>query len=1154
MISLIIFILSFVLGSIIIFSKVKNTSLAISIVAILINLYFLFRRNLYYAFHVSYGVGNFGFTVNDFNFPFLVTILLVTSITAYYSTRYMTKKFEEMGGGNWGAYYTLYTLFSLSMLYAVLSINLLEIYVFLEIALVTSFLLILMYGYGDRRRISLLYFIWTHVGTLLTLSSIIIIGLTTGSMDVYNGTSYGLLNYSSIPYSGFVLAIGIVGMLIKSATFGFNIWLPYAHGEAPTPISVLLSPNMVGLGVFVIMIYFYLFPQLSFAAPIFIALALLTMIYGGINALSQRDFKRFLAYSTVSQMGYMLLGSSIAFAIGLRSSFIALPLGIIASLLVYVSHGLGKAILFMSAGSTITELETRDLEKLGGLYVSSPFHSTLSFFGVLNILGLPPTVGLLSEILLLLSAGELIGVYGIVGFAIVTVVLMIAIAISSGYGTYLFKKVYGETLKIKESLDRATQYTISMSILAFFSVLFFFFPQLLFHGGPDPLAYFIQIVRGSDLLLPFIVFLPMVGSLLALVLPIRIGDVGRGVISTVIIGLSALAAIINLTSVIHGSNPFYVPSHFQWAFSYFDFSSSLMQAVLGVFVSVLSTLIAIYSIGYMKEDRVLRRYWAFFSIFVASMLAVIYSDNLLLFMAGWEGTGLASYGLISYWLNDDQRNVVGDFDRKVFGIRNLSFPTISGIRALVFTRIGDVAMLTGLGVLVLLTSHTQFAGTTLLYPSPSGGLVTFLASLPSRYPSFAWLIMLFIFLGGLSKSAQFPFTQWLLTAMTGPTPVSALIHAATMVNLGAMLTFLFYPFMNLASAQTALYMEIAVGVTLFTAFYASFNALVAREQKLILANSTADQISLMIFAPSLGGLLSFYTGNPALLVAGIVAGLIQMIAHGIYKASLFMNAGYVIHLTENRYISSFRNLYRKAPVVFVLQLIAALNLANFPFLLGFWGHDVISNISASTELFYATLLLDLLGSIYIMRLVFKTFNWRKAEEVEEHEASRIMIVSPLLLVLASIVVGGTFYSLYHFISSTFSLSYAIYGLDIGSIIVGLVGIAIAILAFYVGQVDLYGNNITRGIINFFYYGWYINPAFDAIGMGYRRFSELVFKGFETGVLDNLINYKLPSSITSAGSKIFNGIQTQVLRDYVAVYGAGIVVLFLLFLILFLGVR
>jgi len=442
-------------------------------------------------------VGNFGFTVNDFNFPFLITILLVTSITAYYSTRYMTKKFEEMGGGNWGAYYTLYTLFSLSMLYAVLSINLLEIYVFLEIALVTSFLLILMYGYGDRRRISLLYFIWTHVGTLLTLSSIIIIGLTTGSMDVYNGTSYGLLNYSSIPYSGFVLAIGIVGMLIKSATFGFNIWLPYAHGEAPTPISVLLSPNMVGLGVFVIMIYFYLFPQLSFAAPIFIALALLTMIYGGINALSQRDFKRFLAYSTVSQMGYMLLGSSIAFAIGLRSSFIALPLGIIASLLVYVSHGLGKAILFMSAGSTITELETRALEKLGGLYVSSPFHSTLSFFGVLNILGLPPTVGLLSEILLLLSAGELIGVYGIVGFAIVTVVLMIAIAISSGYGTYLFKKVYGETLKIKESLDRATQYTISMSILAFFSVLFFFFPQLLFHGGPDPLAYFIQIVRAQ---------------------------------------------------------------------------------------------------------------------------------------------------------------------------------------------------------------------------------------------------------------------------------------------------------------------------------------------------------------------------------------------------------------------------------------------------------------------------------------------------------------------------------------------------------------------------------------------------------------------------------------------------------------------------------
>ncbi|BBD71823.1 oxidoreductase [Sulfodiicoccus acidiphilus] len=1123
-------------------------------IAILINLYYIVRRGLYFTFYVSYGVGNFGFTVNNFNFPFIVTILLVTSVTAFYSTRYMSKKFEEMGGGSWGTYYALYALFSISMLYAVLSVNLLEIYIFLEIALITSFLLILMYGYGDRRRISLLYFVWTHVGTLLTLSSIIIIGLTTGSMDIYNGTAYGLLNYSSIPYVGFVLGIGVVGMLIKSATFGFNIWLPYAHGEAPTPISVLLSPNMVGLGVFVITIYFYLFSALAPYAPIFIALALLTMIYGGINALAQRDFKRFLAYSTVSQMGYMLLGSSIAFAIGLKNSVLDLPLGILAALLIYVSHGLGKAVLFMSAGSGITELETRDIEKMGGLYLNSPLHSTLSFIGLLNILGLPPTVGLLSEILLIMSAGQLIGVYGVPVFVGVTAVLMVAIAISSGYGTYLFKKVYGGVLKVQKSLDIATVYSISMGLLAFFSVLFFFFPQLLFHGGPNPLSYFVQVVRGTDPVLPLIVFLPMLGSLLSILLPSGVKDTARGVLSTTLITTSAILAIYNLITVVGSPVPFYSPTKFQWTFSYFDFSSSLLQAILGVFVSVLSTLIAIYSIGYMKEDKVLRRYWAFFTIFVASMLSVIYSDNLILFLAGWEGTGLASYGLISYWLNDDEHNVVGDFDRQVLGIRNLSFPTTSGIRALVFTRIGDVAMLTGLGVLLFLSSGTQYSATTLLYPSPTGGLLRLLFTLPSHYPSFAWLVMLFIFLGGLSKSAQFPFTQWLLTAMTGPTPVSALIHAATMVNLGAMITFLFYPFMDLSSPQTALYMEIAAGVALFTAFYASFNALVAREQKLILANSTADQISLMIFSSSIGGALAYVTGNPTLLTAGIVAGLIQMIAHGIYKASLFMNAGYVIHFTENRYISSFRNLYKKIPAVFVLQLLAALNLANFPFLIGFWGHDVISNLTASTDLFYATVLLDLLGAVYIMRLVFKTFTWRNAEEGEEHETSKLMVVSPLILVAGSIVMGGLFYSFFSSISSAFSLTYSISSLDIASVAVGLIGIVVSVLAYYVAQIDLYKYSGVRGLLDFFYYGWYVNPFFDAIGLAYRKFSQSVFRYFETGVFDDLINYKLPSSITTAGSKIFGSIQTQVLRDYVAVYGAGIVVLFILFLILLVGVR
>lgn len=189
----------------------------------------------------------------------MITILAVTLLTIPYSLRYMEERFHELGSGNWGLFFGLYSLFSVSMLYTVLSTNLLEIYIFLEIALVTSFLLIMLYGYGDRRRISLLYFIWTHVGTVLLLASVIVIGLETGSMDVYSALNV-FHDYSTVGYAVAIFLLAVIGMMVKGAQAGVNVWLPYAHGEAPTPISVLLSPNMVGLGVFVVILYFYMFP------------------------------------------------------------------------------------------------------------------------------------------------------------------------------------------------------------------------------------------------------------------------------------------------------------------------------------------------------------------------------------------------------------------------------------------------------------------------------------------------------------------------------------------------------------------------------------------------------------------------------------------------------------------------------------------------------------------------------------------------------------------------------------------------------------------------------------------------------------------------------------------------------------------------------
>ena len=1138
MISLFIFIISFVLASIIFFFKDRKVAASLSFISILINVYYLFRYGLFYRFFVTNYIGNFGFTVNDLNYPFIVTILIVTIVTVYYSMRYMEKRFHELGQGNWGVYFALYTLFAISMLYAVVSINLLELYIFLEISLVTSFLLILFYGYGDRRRISLLYFIWTHVGTILTLSSIVVIGLVSGRMDIYS--SFGqLYNYSTISYALVVFVFGVIGMLVKGAQAGFNIWLPYAHGEAPTPISILLSPNMVGLGIFTVMIYYYLFPSFSYLAPIFIGWAVITMIYGGFNALAQKDFKRYLAYSSVSQMGYMLLGASIAFYLGLKSTVISLPLGILASVLVYASHGFGKAILFMSAGAAITELEERDIEKLGGLYLVSPLHSTLSFIGLLNILGLPPTTGLISEVLLLLSAGQLIPLIGEGLFILLVAFLMIAIGVSSGYATYLFKRVYAGVKEVKANVDKANEYSISMTIIAIVSMLFFFFPQFLVHSIDN----FIQTFPIFSLPLFLIVFLPAIGSFLSLVIPMH--QDARGGLVTGLIGISMILAIINLVSSLHAK--LFIPTTGYTVFSYFTFSSSLLQALLGVFVSSLAFFISIYSIGYMKEDKVLRRYWGFFGFFVSSMLAVVYADNILLFLAGWEGTSLASYGLISYWLDDNDRNVVGDFDRKVFGIQYLSRPTTSGIRAMIFTRIGDVGLIMALGYLLYLTTSTDYAGVTTIY----GGLF---AAFPKLFAlPYAWLILLIMFLGGLGKSAQFPLTQWLLTAMTGPTPVSALIHAATMVNLGAILTFFVYPFLVYPSPQTTLFMSIMVGISMFTAIYASTSAVAANEQKLILAYSTVDQISLMILSSSIGGLLTSIYSNTTFLVTGIIVGLIQMFAHGIYKATLFMNAGSAIHFTENRYVGVFKSLYKKLPDVFILQLFAALNLASIPPLFGFWAHNLIGVLASKTPIFYLYVLTEFLGGLYITRYIVKAFLWKPGEELhEEGHVHPLMIAAPAILVLASIVLGAMFLpSLVPFFTSI-GLSSSFVTYDLPSLALAVIGLLLA-LGLYLNGLDMGKYRNIMPLVNFLYYGWFVNPAYDRFGMAGFGFARGLHQKFEYGVIDMTLNVRLPQGVIRAGGNIFRRTETGILRDYIFMYLIGVIILAVLAIIFLMGV-
>jgi len=350
-------------------------------------------------------IGSIGFIVDQFNLPFVIGILLVSILVAAYSRPYMEHRFQELGGGSWGVYYFNYTLFAASMLGVALSTNMVEFYLFLEVSLLTSFILIALYGYGDRIRIAFLYFIWTHAGAFLFLVGSFIYGLSVGSFDYISlggGSLYPVGASSSIAdqsLRAISFALILVGLLVKLPALGFHIWLPYAHAEAPTPVSALLSPNLVGLaGLGIYRILVVLYPGLVQAYQWYIiAWALATIVYGGFLALYQEDFKRLLAYSSISQMGYILLGLATM-----------TPAGVAGALLHYLSHALGKASLFMAAGNIIMAANgLRNIYRMGGLASRMPYTAMSSLLGFLTISGLPPTIGIVSKALILIGLADM---------------------------------------------------------------------------------------------------------------------------------------------------------------------------------------------------------------------------------------------------------------------------------------------------------------------------------------------------------------------------------------------------------------------------------------------------------------------------------------------------------------------------------------------------------------------------------------------------------------------------------------------------------------------------------------------------------------------------------------------------------------------------
>lgn len=481
-------------------------------------------RSAYIESYAWSQFGNFGLRIDGLSLPFAIIINILCTVLTLYSKPYMLHKIKESfkenfdkresnsdssvhtssSGGNeiesltistsneeqyvnhhMGLYFALYLTFSMGMLGTVLATNLIEFYVFFELMLVPSFFLVAFYGYGERKRIALMFFFWTHVGAVVLLLGLLAMGFFAGGFD-YDTV---MENVDKIPDQWLVLIIFalVIGLGVKLAAFVLHIWLPYAHSEAPTPISALLSPAMIGIGAYgLLRLWLELLVGDYSQYSIYINLwGLATMIYGGAMALMQDDIKRVLAYSSISQMGYILFG------LGSES-----VLGITGAALMYVSHGLGKAILFMMAGSIILQTGTRSMSKLGGLAGRMPYTAVIAMIGALTIMGIPPTSGFMAEWILFNGVLQ----SGITNSETIRIVAfglgILATVLTAAYILWMYKRIFfGKIPEQYSKIKDSNRYiTVTMAALAAITLFLGVYPNPLL----IPVGDYIQEMFSTD--------------------------------------------------------------------------------------------------------------------------------------------------------------------------------------------------------------------------------------------------------------------------------------------------------------------------------------------------------------------------------------------------------------------------------------------------------------------------------------------------------------------------------------------------------------------------------------------------------------------------------------------------------------------------------
>ncbi|RMF12532.1 MAG: NADH-quinone oxidoreductase subunit L [Alphaproteobacteria bacterium] len=482
-----------------------------------------------------------------------------------------------------------------------------------------------------------------------------------------------------------------------------------------------------------------------------------------------------------------------------------------------------------------------------------------------------------------------------------------------------------------------------------------------------------------------IVFGPLVGFLIAGLFGRRIGDRASMLLTSLLVSLSAVLSIPVFIDTAFSGGQFSVPVlewvqvgmlHFTWSLHV-----DTLTAVMLVVVTVVSSLVHWYSIGYMDEDPDKPRFFAYLSLFTFAMLMLVSADNLVQTFFGWEGVGLASYLLIGFWFKKPSANA-------------------AAIKAFVVNRVGDFGFSLGIFALFMVTGSVGFEKIFAKVPSLAQADFIFLG----HQAHALTVIGVLLFIGAMGKSAQILLHTWLPDAMEGPTPVSALIHAATMVTAGVFLVARMSPLYEHAPAAADL--VTFIGAT--TAFFAATVGLVQNDIKRVIAYSTCSQLGYMFVAAG---------------VSAYGAAIFHLFTHAFFKALLFLGAGSVIHAMHHEQdMRRMGGLRPMIPLTYLMMIVGTLALTGFPLTAGYFSKDSIIEAafahggSIGEYAFVMTVVAAALTSFYSWRLIFLTFHGRPraSEEVlaHVHESPAVMTIPLMVLAAGALFAGWGFHEFF----------------------------------------------------------------------------------------------------------------------------------------------